>query len=316
MACRLFAFMLPLVLLGAAACSGGSQGGKPFPQADELMVADRQFARDSAERGAQAWADVWAERGLLYGSGDQPAIGPRGASLAVAERVEQLRWEPTASAMLWPDELGYTVGNWWVDSERAADEEQDDANTHRYLTVWQRDGGKWKIALDLSLPEPRTSSAARAFDFWLGDWNLKQRIWSGRGDRFEPYAARNQVRLIEDGGALVENFAGKARFFWLGMEQPEPIRGFSVRVYYPEDHEWRIFWMDTLDPKFGPPFTGHFSGDVGEFLLTERPAGIPPSRMRFERRRDGSVDWQLALRTPDGESWQPLWLIDFRRDEN
>jgi hypothetical protein len=311
---RLLAFLLPLVLAGVA-CDGGGGGGEPFPEADELLAADREFARDSAERGAQAWADVWADRGLLYGNGESPAFGPRAASLAVADLAEQLRWEPTASAMLWPGELGYTVGDWWL-GPGTADGENDEADTRRYLTVWQRDGAEWKIALDLSLPEPRTSSAARAFDFWLGDWNLQQRIWSGRGDRFEPYTAQNQVRLIEDGGAVVENFTGNARFFWLGMEQPAPIRGFSVRVYYPEQHEWRIFWIDTLDPKFGPPFTGHFSGDIGEFLLTERPAGIPPSRIRFERRMDGSVDWQLALRTPDGESWQPLWLIDFRRAEN
>jgi len=71
--------------------------------------------------------------------------------------------------------------------------------------------------------------------------------------------------------------------------------------------------MDTLDPKFGLPFSGGFSGDVGEFQLTDRPDGIPPSRIRFERRPDGSVNWQLALRAPDGESWRPLWLIDFRR---
>lgn len=309
---RLFVLALPLVLAGMAACNDGGAGGEPFPSADVLMAADRAFAQDSAARGAQAWADVWADRGLLYGNGEEPAIGPRGASLSVAGIVEELRREPTASAMLWPGALGYTVGNWWLRSDAPA---ADDEDAHRYLTVWQQVGGEWKVALDLSLPDPQTSSAARAFDFWLGDWNLVQRIWSGRGDRFEPYTAHNQVRLIEDGGAVVENFTGNARFFWLGMEQPAPIRGFSVRVYYPEEHEWRIFWMDTLDPKFGPPYTGGFSGDVGEFLLTERPAGIPPSRMRFERRIDGSVDWQLALRTPDGEGWQPLWLIDFRRED-
>src|SRR5690606_39417522 len=72
--------------------------------------------------------------------------------------------------------------------------------SRRYLTVWQRMHGAWKVVLDLSLPEQKTTSAARAFDFWLGDWKLEQRIWSGRGDDFEPYPAENQVRLIEEIG--------------------------------------------------------------------------------------------------------------------
>lgn len=310
---RFFAVAVLFLVAGIAACNGdGAAGGEPFPDADELIVADRAFARDSAERGADAWAEVWAERGLMHGTGGDSAVGPRAASLMIAGIVDELRWEPTTSGMLWPGVLGYTVGDWWMG---AASPPADDER-RRYLTVWQRIGGEWKVVLDLSLPEQQTTSAARAFDFWLGDWQLDQRIWSGNGDRFEPYPAENQVRLIQDGGALVESFEGRARFFWLGMDEPAPMRGVSVRVYYPQAHEWRIFWMDTLDPKFGPPFAGGFSGDVGEFLQTDRPAGIPPSRMRFERQIDGTVDWQLALRTPDGENWQPLWFIEFQRGED
>lgn len=310
---RLLVLLFPLAL-AATGCSDRATGGRPFPSAEELMHADRAFARASAERGAAAWSEVWAERGLLYGDGSDPAVGPRAASLSVAGVVEELRWEPTTSGMLWPGVLGYTVGDWWLGAEPP--EPTAGEGEQRYLTVWQRIGGQWKVVLDLTLPAQRVTSAARAFDFWLGDWQLEQRIWTGRRDDFEPYAGLNRVRLIEDGGALVESFEGRARFFWLGMDEPSEMRGVSVRVYYPEEREWRIFWMDNLDPKFGPPYTGGFSGDVGEFLLTDRPAGIPPSRMRFERRIDGSVNWQLALRTPDGENWQPLWLIEFRRDED
>ncbi|HLT91245.1 MAG TPA: hypothetical protein VKZ85_09895 [Woeseiaceae bacterium] len=304
---RLVAVTALALVLVQAGCGDNATGGKPFPTSDELMAADRAFAKASAERGAAAWAEVWSERGLLYGDGANPAVGPVAASRSIAGIVDELRWEPTTSGMLWPGVLGYTVGDWWL----ASDEAERERESRRYLTVWQRMHGAWKVVLDLSLPEQKTTSAARAFDFWLGDWKLEQRIWSGRGDDFEPYPAENQVRLIE-GGALVERLEGHARFFWLGMEEPAPMRGVSVRVYYPEERHWRIFWMHTLDPKFGPPYTGGFAGDVGEFVLTERPAGIPPSRMRFERRKDGTVDWQLALRTPDGENWQPLWLIDFR----
>lgn len=297
----------------AAGCGiGGSEGEEPFAEAEELMAADRAFAEASAARGAEAWAEVWAERGLLYGDGGDPAIGPVAAGRSVAAIADELRWEPESSGMLWPGELGYTVGRWWLGSAEPAGPD----DPRRYLTVWRHLGGEWKVVLDLTIPEQETTSAASDFDFWLGDWTLQQRIWSGSRGEFEPYPAENQVRMIEGGGALVENFQGIARFFWLGMEEPEPMRGVSVRLYYPQEREWRIFWMDTLDPSFGPPFTGKFSGDVGEFLLTERPSGIPPSRIRFERKIGGAVDWQLALRTPDGRGWQPLWLIEFSREDD
>jgi hypothetical protein len=171
------------------------------------------------------------------------------------------------------------------------------------------------VALSLSIPRQQDSEAARDFDFWLGDWQLSQQIWSGDGDDFESYAARSQVRRISRAGALVENFEGRVRFFWLGMEESARMRGASVRVYYPDAGEWRIFWMDTLDPGFGLPFSGGFSGSVGEFQLSERPEGLPPSKIRFESQPDGSVDWRLSLRERDGEGWRPLWLIEFRRPE-
>ncbi|MGH8193101.1 MAG: nuclear transport factor 2 family protein [Woeseiaceae bacterium] len=294
------------------ACSPNERvADEPFPVAEELMAADRAFARASAERGAEAWTEVFAARGLMYGSGESPAIGPLEAGRSVSGVVDRLRWEPTSSGMLWPGTLGYTVGRWWL----APGTGDPGADGPRYLTVWQRVGDEWKVALDLSLPAPGDTGAAHDFDFWLGDWTLAQRIWSGDGNQFEPYAARNQVRAVEGDGALIETFEGEVRFFWLGMPKPQQMRGASIRVYNPDSRQWRIFWIDTLDPKFGAPFSGDFSGVAGEFVQSDRPAGIPPSRIRFEPHTEGTVDWELAIRTPDGKDWQRLWTIEFRRGD-
>lgn len=306
------AIFVTLLVANVACSPSDGPADEPFPSAEELMAADRAFAEASASRGAEAWTEIWAERGMLYGNGESPVSGPGEAGRSIAAIVDRLRWEPTSSGMLWPGSLGYTVGRWWM----TPDTGDTSADSPRYLTVWQRMDNEWKVVLDLSLPAPSDTGAAHDFDFWLGDWTLAQRIWSGDGETFERYTAQNQVRAIEGDGALVETFEGDVRFFWLGMQQPARIRGVSVRVYDPDARLWRIFRMDTLDPKFGPPFNGEFSGVAGEFLLTDRPEGIPPSRIRFEPHTGGTVDWELAIATPDGKDWQPLWTIEFRRGDN
>ena len=121
------------------------------------------------------------------------------------------------------------------------------------------------------------------------------------------------MRAIESGGALLESFEGEVRFFWTGMEEPQRIRGASVRVYDPAARRWRIFWIDTLEGKFGPPFSGAFSGGSGEFLRVDPVGGTPPTRIRFMPLSETRVDWDLAIRASEEAGWQPLWSIEFTR---
>lgn len=280
----------------------------PFPEAEELLIADREFAQASAAQGAKAWADNWDEAGVWY-AGDALIVGPGEVRRGVAPIVDRLRWKPVTSGILWPDSLGYTVGRWWMLPETAG----AGVDTSRYLTVWRRVDDGWKVALDLSLPRMGEAGQAREFNFWLGDWQLGQQIWSGEDDVFEPYEARSQVRAVEGGGALLESFEGEVRFFWAGMDEPRRIRGASVRVYDPAGRQWRIFWIDTLEGKFGPPFSGAFSGGSGEFLRVDPAGGTPPTRIRFMPLSEARVDWDLAIRASEEAGWQPLWSIEFTR---
>jgi hypothetical protein len=110
-------FVRPLTVMLSLFVGRVGCGADPFPAAEELMAADRAFAEASAARGAEVWSEVWAEQGLLYGDGTAAATGPSAASAGVAAIVDELRWEPTQSAMLWPGLLGHTVGAWWMRSD-------------------------------------------------------------------------------------------------------------------------------------------------------------------------------------------------------
>src|SRR5690606_25216468 len=100
--------------LGTACEIGGSAGEEPFAEAEELMAADRAFAAGAAARGAPPLSEVSAHRGLLYGAGDEPAVGPAAAGRSAETFAEEVLREPAQSRMLSPGELGYTVGHWWV----------------------------------------------------------------------------------------------------------------------------------------------------------------------------------------------------------
>ncbi|NIP80024.1 MAG: hypothetical protein GWM90_12685, partial [Gemmatimonadetes bacterium] len=146
----------------------------------------------------------------------------------------------------------------------------------------------------------------------IGDWRVDQRIRVGPAS-FERYAARSRVRVAADGAAVVESWEGRVRFVWAGMAEPVPIRGASVRVHDPATGAWRIFWIDTLEPRFESPFEGRFTTGppvVGAFERTTAEGGR--LRIRFRPRPDGAILWDLAA-LESGEDPRTLWTMTFTR---
>ncbi len=158
---------------------------------------------------------------------------------------------------------------------------------------------------------PCDSPEARQFDFWLGDWQVHQRIRQSDG-AWLSLPARTSVTREVEGCALLERWSGEVQFPWEGMGRPEPEWGLSIRSYDAKEGVWRIFWMDTRHPEFGDPFVGRFRGDRGEFL---RDAGEKSrTRIVFTREADGSVLWELAVANA-ANGWDTLWTMEMRREE-
>ncbi len=154
---------------------------------------------------------------------------------------------------------------------------------------------------------------AHAFDFWIGDWRIHQKILQADGSWLE-LPARTSVRPAVEGRALIEHWEGQVRFFWEGMADTETVEGLSVRAYDPEVGEWKIHWMDSRHPAFGDPFHGTFEGRVGTFFrrrVTER--GIADTRVTFRPAGPDSVRWDLAVSSDGGDSWRTLWVMEMGR---
>lgn len=161
---------------------------------------------------------------------------------------------------------------------------------------------------------PCDAAEARQFDFYLGDWDIEQGLRAADGG-WITLPAETSVTRAAGGCALVEQWRGDVQFFWVGMTEPAPLHGLSVRAWNPESGAWNIYWLDSQTPVFGGTFSGHFDeAGVGRFYHErETDNGMRISRITFENVTDDSLDWELALSSDDGETWRPLWTMRMTR---
>ena len=117
------------------------------------MEADRDFARETAERGTAGWVDAFASDGKLVGGGGviegHDAI--REAMGALDDADYSLAWEPVFAEA--SGNLGYTHGTYR--RETVDGDGNPVLETGRYVTIWRRDeDGQWRVVLDIGNPAP------------------------------------------------------------------------------------------------------------------------------------------------------------------
>lgn len=162
--------------------------------------------------------------------------------------------------------------------------------------------------------ETCSSEQHREFDFWLGHWEITQRVVSADGQVIE-LPARTVVTRAASGCALVEHWTGKVQFPWEGMERPELMHGISVRYFHQREKRWYIHWLDSRNVHFGDPFVGGFENGVGTFtVIRDTPEGPRRTRILFRQLADDHVSWSLAVETGEDE-WHTPWTMDMHRVE-
>ncbi len=161
-------------------------------------------------------------------------------------------------------------------------------------------------------PDPRLlcpEEEARAFDFWIGEWEVLNRNRRPDGVRFhETGRATNRVYPVVGGCGIVEHWRGHAfgRF----------IVGFSVRSWDPAAGEWLLvlLWPTTGSPSFGE-LRGGFRHGRGEFSFRRETAEGDTAIHRFtfsDIRRD-AFRWENATSRDGGVSWEGSWIMEFTR---
>jgi hypothetical protein len=132
---------------------------------------------------------------------------------------------------------------------------------------------------------PPVDDPARQFDFWLGEWVVRD----ADGER----VGSNVIRRVHDGAALEEQ--------WVGASG---VTGSSLSTYDAAEAAWVQCWVDAAGRFI------HLAGgfEDGAMHLEATPSTADADRVPFRGRRTPAAAARAVQHfdvAPDGGDWQP-----------
>ena len=142
------------------------------------------------------------------------------------------------------------------------------------------------------------ASQSRAFDFWIGDWDVTSTNAAKPGP-----PARSRIELIEDQCVIFENYSS-----------PSGYSGRSLNAYHPDKKHWEQFYVDNaggLNHFIGHGRDGnmYFEGDFPPPGKTE-PA---KNKMTFFDQGQDQVRQLGEQSTDGGKTWTVTYDLTYRR---
>jgi ketosteroid isomerase-like protein len=137
-----------LTLAGFSALAWRSVPAQPLDAGSlqaELRQADIDFCKQTAARGLEGWMDFFATDAATIHDGKN-VVGKDALrefyKPVFAGQNFSLTWTPTRAEVSRDGTLGYTYGDYEAKSGAGI-------SHGMYVTVWRRENGRWKVALDL-----------------------------------------------------------------------------------------------------------------------------------------------------------------------
>jgi len=134
---------------------------------------------------------------------------------------------------------------------------------------------------------PCGSPEYRQFDFWVGDWEVR--------DPAGNVVGRNIVTLNLDGCMIMENWTSSAGH-----------AGMSMNYFEPTDGSWNQIFLDNSGaPSSWPPLKGKL---VDGKMVLKTLAGVKPeTRWIWSKLGDGRVRQLAEQLGDDGKTWTVIW---------
>lgn len=124
----------------------------------------------------------------------------------------------------------------------------------------------------------------RQFDFWLGEWDVKN-LGNGRT------GAVNRLTSVYDGCVIREEYTAAG-----------PYAGTSLNFYDQKTAKWHQTWIDNQ----GKPLFLSGGLEDGKMVLRSDPEVLPVQRITWTPNADGSVrqHWESSA---DGKTWTTVF---------
>ena len=127
-----------------------------------IRDADVAFAQASKARGADAWAEYFADSGVQMNPGHN-YVGKAAIRALMtpdlADTTHLLSWTPGSVEVAASGDLGYTIGRWELGPRVGGPA----LVRGSYVTIWRKQpDGSWKVVLDAGNADPAPAPPAAA----------------------------------------------------------------------------------------------------------------------------------------------------------
>lgn len=134
-------------------------------------------------------------------------------------------------------------------------------------------------------PPPCSAPEHRQFDFWLGEWEVR--------DSAGKLAGNNRITRVQQGCALLEEWKGSSG-----------VTGMSLNAYDADRKRWHQTWVDSTGGLL--IIEGAFKDGKmvlsGEAMSNDTPPKKTMQRITWEP-RDGTVRQLWESSNDDGKTW-------------
>lgn len=115
-----------------------------------LLRREREFSDGSARRGARAaFLSNAAPDVRVFREGQLPLAGREKGAAVIPTAANLWTWQPEAWDVSRSGDLGYSYGTYQLKNEGTKPSE-----TGNYFRIWKKQGGTWKVVVELANPVP------------------------------------------------------------------------------------------------------------------------------------------------------------------
>lgn len=155
-----------------------------------------------------------------------------------------------------------------------------------------------------------STSTISDFDFLLGDWIVKNKLWTP----FNQTESPKEERLFEANLSVKKIVGGYGQ---IDIFRSENIEASTLRLLDPKTNLWSLYWITSTNPVVIDPQIGIFKDQKGEFFGITKGSTNQQIIVKFvwTNFKSNNPRWEQYFSFDEGENWDLNWVMDFIKTE-